>query len=258
MKILIADDNVTMRQMIENIIRSVGVFEIDTAANGIDALRLYRQKRHDLLLIDNLMPQMDGIDALRELKDDQFIYRTHVIMITGTITKQLVSTIKSEMLKIDDIISKPFNFEKVREKISNAVVSYRRRNPQSGPVINVGEKVETVRIMPLNYNVIDRGNITILEFAGGLNNINKSIISDALRDLQAIFSKTVVIDINAIEQIDCFGYGTLAVMNGFLAVNDKDVYIAWDDCPMRDRLISLGINSLVPEFSGALNPMEDA
>ena len=106
MKILIADDNVTMRQMIENIIRSVGVFEIDTAANGIDALRLYRQKRHDLLLIDNLMPQMDGIDALRELKDDQFIYRTHVIMITGTITKQLVSTIKSEMLKIDEVLAK--------------------------------------------------------------------------------------------------------------------------------------------------------
>ena len=96
MRVLIADDNAAMRTMLERVIEQLGVFKIDFAGNGNEALRMYKQSHHDLMIIDNIMPNKNGIDVLRELRDDPLISRTHVIMVTGNVTKELVSTIRNE------------------------------------------------------------------------------------------------------------------------------------------------------------------
>ncbi len=122
--------------------QKVGVFEMDFAGNGAEALRMYRQKHHDLLIIDNYMPQKNGIDVLRDLQDDQLLYKTHVMMVTSEVNKALVSTIRSEMLKIDDLVLKPVDFEKFKEKISMISARHRGKTKKDGPVLSSGTRDE--------------------------------------------------------------------------------------------------------------------
>ena len=250
---MIADDNLTLRTMMHGMIGKMGLYEIDTAENGIGALHLYRQHHHDLMLIDNIMPEMDGLQVLRELRNDPQIHRTHVIMVTGTITRELALTIKSEYLKIDDIIVKPVDFAKLKEKVTYISNQVRRRNPNRGPVLVLGDKeIEDIPEKPtLVATIIDKGSIAVVEMAGDITASNRGAIKSALGELQIIIAGTVVIDINSVENIDEFGFGTLAVMGGWLSLNDKDVFISWESCPMKERLASLGISHLVPEYLGS-------
>ena len=250
MRILIADDNLTLRSMMHAMISKMGLYEIDVAENGIEALRIYRQNHHDLMLIDNIMPEMDGIQVLRELKNDPLIYKTHVIMITGTITRELALTIRSEVLKIDDIVVKPVDFQKLKAKVTDVSNQLRRRSPNRGPVLVHGDKGinETTHKPTLTSSVTEIGNIAVINLVGSLINFNKSTIKLVLGELQSIIANTVVIDINAVDSIDEFGIGTLAVMGGWLSLNDKEVFISLEDCPSKEYLASLGISRLVPKY----------
>ena len=77
-----------------------------------------------------------------------------------------------------------------------------------------------------------------------------------MKDLPLIFSKTVVIDINFVTEIDAFGCGTLAVMSGWLELNEKEAFLACDDCATKDRITSLGISRLIPAYQGGPDPFD--
>ena len=249
MRILIADDNATMRAMIERVVERVGVFGIDFAGNGNEALRFYRKKHHDLMIIDNIMPQKNGIDVLRELRDDPLIHQSHVIMITGAVTKELVATIRSEYLKIDDLIVKPIDFEKLKDKIINVAARVRARMRDKGPILNEGDSRQGAAptVPTLSADIVDRGNIAIIDLKGHLRNDNKNIINACLKQLETIGASTIIIDINGVESMDDFGYGTMAIMNGWISIQGKEAFLACDDCSMMNTIASLGINHLIPK-----------
>lgn len=66
-KILVVDDDAQMRSMISQMLSREG-YTVITAENGKDAIARYRQQRADLVLLDILMPEMDGIEATMHLK----------------------------------------------------------------------------------------------------------------------------------------------------------------------------------------------
>lgn len=66
-KILVVDDDVQMRTMISQMLEREG-YTISTAGNGKEALTRYRQGHNDLVVLDILMPEMDGIEATMQLK----------------------------------------------------------------------------------------------------------------------------------------------------------------------------------------------
>ena len=66
----------------------------------------------------------------------------------------------------------------------------------------------------------------------------------------------MVIDINSISEIDAFGYGTLAVINGWLELNEKDVFLACNDCSTKGRITSLGIGRLIRAYEGDSNTFD--
>lgn len=66
-KILVVDDDVQMRTMISQMLEREG-YTISTAGNGKEALTRYRQGHSDLVVLDILMPEMDGIEATMQLK----------------------------------------------------------------------------------------------------------------------------------------------------------------------------------------------
>lgn len=82
-RILIADDDRDVRLVLVAILEAAG-YETSEAANGIEALRVARADRPDLILLDLSMPKMDGMEAIRRLKSDPATAGIPVVMVTAS------------------------------------------------------------------------------------------------------------------------------------------------------------------------------
>ena len=67
--LLVADDHALGRQTLSHLLSLLG-HEVVTAENGRQALTLLRQRRFDLVLLDVIMPEMDGVETLKQIKAD--------------------------------------------------------------------------------------------------------------------------------------------------------------------------------------------
>lgn len=118
--ILIVDDEPTIVQSLTGLLTDDG-FEVISASNGYEALKLIESESPDLVLLDIWMPGMDGIETLKEIKkDNPFI---QVIIITGHGTVE--TAVKATKLGAFDLIEKPLSFDKVIVSINNAL-NFRR------------------------------------------------------------------------------------------------------------------------------------
>ena len=111
--VLIVDDADFMREMLRDIVGEMSLSIVAEAANGSEAVALYRQLHPDLVLLDITMPVMDGNEALQAiLKHDP---EANVVMITALGQKdQVLSAIKAGAR---DFIIKPFDQERVQSTL---------------------------------------------------------------------------------------------------------------------------------------------
>ncbi len=114
-RLLLVDDEDDIREILTIYIADLG-YAIDAAADGIEALSLFRRKRPPLVVTDIKMPGIDGIDLLREIK--QIDPETEVIMITGH--GDLDLAIKSLKYEATDFITKPINHDILDVAINRA------------------------------------------------------------------------------------------------------------------------------------------
>lgn len=68
MKILIADDQLAMRELLKTILRTLRISNIDVVGDGEQALACYRQQRYDMVFLDIEMPELDGFSALGQIR----------------------------------------------------------------------------------------------------------------------------------------------------------------------------------------------
>ena len=81
-KALIVDDSFTMRNMVSMSLKEEG-FEVDTAEDGVDALKVVEGKNYDVIITDINMPNMDGLELISELrKIDNFKYTPILVLTT--------------------------------------------------------------------------------------------------------------------------------------------------------------------------------
>ena len=112
-KVLIVDDAAFMRMMIKDILQKNGFEVVGEASNGIEAVNLYKKERPDVVTMDITMPDMDGIEAVKEIK--VFDPSAKIIMCSAMGQQSMVmDAIKSGA---KDFIVKPFQADRVLEAI---------------------------------------------------------------------------------------------------------------------------------------------
>ena len=118
--ILIVDDETTILKSLSGILSDEG-YEVLTASNGYEALKIIEEESPDLVLLDIWMPGMDGIETLREIKRTNPFLQVIIISGHGTIE----TAVKAMRLGGYDFIEKPLSIEKVVVTINNAL-NFRR------------------------------------------------------------------------------------------------------------------------------------
>jgi two-component system chemotaxis response regulator CheY len=118
-KILVVDDAAFMRMMVKNILSANGHEIVGEAGDGVQSLEKYEQLKPDLVTMDIVMPQLDGIEATKE------IVRSHpnarIVMCTAV--GQQGKVLEAMKAGAKGYIIKPFQAPKVIEEINNVLNS---------------------------------------------------------------------------------------------------------------------------------------
>lgn len=116
-RILIVDDAAFMRMMIKDILTKNGYQVVGEAADGAQAVELYKEHHPDLVTMDITMPEMDGITALKEIK--KINPNAKVIMCSAMGQQAMV--IDAIQAGAKDFIVKPFQADRVLEAIGKTL-----------------------------------------------------------------------------------------------------------------------------------------
>lgn len=112
--LLIADDEEMNRRIISRFLKND--FEILEAENGKEALDILHSKKVDALLLDIIMPKMDGLEVLGSMKADTTLGNVAVLVATSTMEKTERTALS---LGADDVVSKPYDPVVIRKRIQN-------------------------------------------------------------------------------------------------------------------------------------------
>jgi two-component system, chemotaxis family, chemotaxis protein CheY len=116
-RVLIVDDAAFMRMMLKDILAKNGFEIAGEAPNGLKAIELYKAEKPDIVTMDITMPEMDGIQALKEIK--AFDPAAKIIMCSAMGQQAMVmDAIKSGA---KDFIVKPFQPERVLESLKKVI-----------------------------------------------------------------------------------------------------------------------------------------
>ena len=114
-KIMLVDDAAFMRMMIKNTLKQNGYTDIIEAKDGEEAIELFKQENPDLTLLDITMPNIGGLEALREIKNINKECKVIMCSAMGQ-ENMVVEALKSGA---EDFIVKPFKPDRIMKTISN-------------------------------------------------------------------------------------------------------------------------------------------
>jgi DNA-binding NtrC family response regulator len=115
-RVLVVDDEPAVRDLLVSYLASLG-FVAETAGDGLEGLDKYKQGDFDLVLTDLSMPNMDGIELVRQIRehDDE----AAILMITGHPT--IATAVEAIKQGATDYITKPFTLDEVKIRIDKAI-----------------------------------------------------------------------------------------------------------------------------------------
>jgi two-component system alkaline phosphatase synthesis response regulator PhoP len=130
--ILVVDDKVSMRRLVQDYLEAEG-FRVVTAENGRAALQSAQHEKPDLILLDIMMPEMDGYEFLRAYRKEQ---DTPVILLTARLEE--TDKVAGLELGADDYITKPFGMREMVARV-RAVLRRASQTPASGSILRAAD-----------------------------------------------------------------------------------------------------------------------
>ncbi len=122
-RILVVDDDPYIRNMLQQLLET-NDFQVQTAINGIDAIDKYKENPADLIIMDIVMPEKEGIETIIELKNDY--PGVKIIAISGALGSQVYLE-TTQLLGVDCTFSKTFKPNELLEKVKELI------SPNPGP-----------------------------------------------------------------------------------------------------------------------------
>ncbi|MDH4163450.1 MAG: response regulator [Nitrospirota bacterium] len=113
-KILIADDNENIRDALTYLLEDEG-YELFLAKDGKDTIRMVREHHPDVLFLDIMMPEINGYDVCKTIKEDPALKQTHIIILTAK--GQVAEQERGKEAGADEYIVKPFSPMDILSKI---------------------------------------------------------------------------------------------------------------------------------------------
>ena len=113
-KILTVDDEPMNNKIIAHIMRDEPLYQITSVCSGMEALRVLEEQDFDLIMLDLKMPEMDGLETLKRIREK---YRMPVVLMTSD--KTLDTSVEFAKLGCDDYITKPFLPILIKEVVHN-------------------------------------------------------------------------------------------------------------------------------------------
>lgn len=129
--LLIVDDDPVNRMLLKDMLAPLG-FNISEAENGQDALTQAAQSRPDLALMDIVMPEMGGIEAISRMKQTPELRQTIIVAFSANVMEDIQQQVRAA--GGDDFLAKPIQFETLLEKLAALLgVSWRYLPPSALP-----------------------------------------------------------------------------------------------------------------------------
>lgn len=115
-RVLIVDDDVNSRVLLRKLLYNMPRTDVIEAENGAEAMDMAREQRPDLILLDIMMPVMDGIEFLKRCAADEQLSKIPVIMVTALAERDRI--IDSVSHGARDYVVKPFDSVGLRTKVA--------------------------------------------------------------------------------------------------------------------------------------------
>lgn len=148
-KILVVDDDPHIRQLVHLFLQNHG-FDVVEAADGIQALTLLESVRVDMAILDLMMPNMDGWELCRQLRE---AYEFPILMLTAK--GETAHKIQGFQIGADDYVVKPFEPMELVVRVQALLKRYRIASSQT---VQIGELVMNRK----NFQVIVKGEAVTL------------------------------------------------------------------------------------------------
>jgi DNA-binding response OmpR family regulator len=160
MRVLVIEDEARLRQNLKRAYREACQFAVDTAADGQEGLYLAQSTEYDLIVLDVMLPALDGASLLRQLR--QHGQRTPVLVLTARDEKAMI--VKLLNVGADDYLTKPFD---LGELFARSKALMRRSKGHASPILRVGDlEVNTaeksvklglryIELTPMEYRVLE-------------------------------------------------------------------------------------------------------
>ncbi|MCU0842201.1 MAG: chemotaxis response regulator CheY [Thiobacillaceae bacterium] len=116
LKFLVVDDFSTMRRIVRNLLKELGFTNVDEAEDGVAALQKLRNANFQFVITDWNMPNMTGIDLLKNIRADATLKHLPVLMITAEAKKENI--VEAAQNGASGYIVKPFTAAVLEEKLN--------------------------------------------------------------------------------------------------------------------------------------------
>ena len=140
--LLVVDDNETNRDVLSRRLQRQG-YETQNAENGQQALEMLRARDFDLVLLDIMMPEMDGYETLRQIKDDAALSHLPVIMISAL--GEMDSVVRCIELGAEDYLSKPFNPTLLKARVGACLHKKRAHDREARLFVQLQENYDRLQ-----------------------------------------------------------------------------------------------------------------
>ncbi len=118
-KILIVDDDAEIVELLEDVLSRDGRFDIKTASSGYDAGLLTQQFHPHLILLDYMLPDVNGNVVCKAIKSNPTLEDIKIIIVSGVIEKEEIQDLLEA--GAEDFIKKPFNIIELTDKITDVL-----------------------------------------------------------------------------------------------------------------------------------------